>query len=72
MERWPTETATTIAESGCRRLEESVAKNWEEHKRILQAVETLRKSNIRLHEEVQNPVNGIHALIHRIPPESLR
>ena len=54
------------------RLEESVAKNWEEHNRILQAVETLRESNIRLHEDVQNLVNGIRSLIDRIPPESLR
>ena len=41
------------------RLEESIAKNWEEHNRILQAVDTLRESNIRLHEDVQNLVNGI-------------
>lgn len=55
-----------------RRLEESVARNWEEHDRIFQAVETLRDSNIRLHEDVANLVEAIRKLIDRIPPESLR
>jgi predicted nucleic acid-binding Zn-ribbon protein len=62
-----------------RRLEESIAQNWEDHTRIRQSiealritVETLRDSNIRLHEDVQNLVNGIRSLIDRIPPEALR
>lgn len=54
------------------RLEASVKANWEEHDRIFKAVETLRESNIRLHEDVQNLVNGIRQLIDRIPPENLR
>jgi len=55
-----------------RRLEESVERNWEEHDRIFKSVETLRESNIRLHEDVQDLVNGIRSLIDRIPPENLR
>ena len=55
-----------------RRLEESVARNWEEHDKILQGVETLRESNARLHADVQNLVSGIRELIDRIPPENLR
>jgi hypothetical protein len=54
------------------RLERSIALNWEEHNRILLAVETLRESNIRVHEDVQNLLNGIRSLVDRIPPENLR
>ena len=62
-----------------RRLEESVARNWEEHDKIYKSVEalrasadSLRDSNPRLHTDVQNLVDGIRALIDRIPPENLR
>lgn len=61
------------------RLEASVAKNWEEHERIYASIQALRDSNdklrdsnLRLHADVQNLVEGIRQLIDRIPPESLR
>jgi hypothetical protein len=59
-------------EDRMRRLEESLQLNWEEHDRIYKSVETLRDSNLRLHEDVQNLVDGIRKLIDRIPPENLR
>ncbi len=55
-----------------RRLEDSIARNWEEHDRIIKAVGTLRESSIPLHEDVQNLVNEIRQLVDRMPPANLR
>ena len=50
--------------------------DWRERMQRLEelreSVESLRDRDIRLHEDVQNLVNGIRSLIDRIPPESLR
>lgn len=61
------------------RLEASVAKNWEEHERIYESIkdlrdskDKLRDSNLRLHADVQNLIEGICKLIDRIPPGNLR
>jgi len=55
-----------------RRLEDSIERNWQERDRIFKSVETLRESNIRLHEDVAKLVEGIRGLIDHIPPENLR
>jgi uncharacterized coiled-coil protein SlyX len=55
-----------------KRLEDSIAANWDEHARMDQNLEALRASMVEQKTNVDNLVNAIRLLIDRIPPENLR
>jgi hypothetical protein len=55
-----------------KRLEDSVAANWEDHQRLDRNFEALGTSMVRQKENVDNLVSAIRSLIDRIPPENLR
>jgi hypothetical protein len=55
-----------------RLLFQSSAKNWEEHERIWQALESLRVNVLDMSNGMANLTSAIRALIDRIPPENLK
>lgn len=54
------------------RVEESLARNWEEHDRIWKSMADLRVSALEVDQSIKSLVSAIRDLIDRIPPEHLR
>jgi uncharacterized coiled-coil protein SlyX len=55
-----------------RRLEDSIAANWEDHARLDRNIEALRASMVQQKENVDKLLVALRDLIDRIPPENLR
>jgi predicted nucleic acid-binding Zn-ribbon protein len=55
-----------------KRLEDSIAANWEDHQRLDRNIDALRASMVEQKANVDNLVSAIRGLIDRIPPENLR
>ena len=54
------------------RLEESIAKNWEDHDRLDRNLRTVNDSIKAQKENVDKLLGALRELIGRIPPENLR
>ncbi len=55
-----------------RRLEDSIAANWEDHQRLDCNLKELRASMVEQKKNVDNLVTDIRSLIDCIPPEQMR